>query len=720
MRLSLSYSAILAIACLAFAPSTSWAGAPSFFAGVNFVVHSPVSVAIADFNGDGKADVAAADYHRDRVVVLFAGGKRVFVPVGTDPISIVTADFNGDGRPDFATANRSSNNVSVVLGSGGGTFATAVAIGVGAEPRDIVTGKFNGDDRPDLAVVSRAAMQVAVMFGSGGGAFSPPVAYPAGQEPLALAHGDVNNDGRQDLVAMSKYSISILLGTNGGTFQQGAFYPAYNLTDIRLGDLDGDGSLDLVTANALNGARAFVLIGNGDGTFQSATAYPLPYAAAAIVIHDFNGDGNADVATGGLDLNGLSISLGNGDGTLQPPRSVPSGSVQSIAVFDFDSNGTQDVALADPNGAVVAIRMGRGDGTFQTEPLIRLAPNSGPVSILAADLNEDGHSDLVAGFVEGPALAVSLGNGDGSFQPAQYFSAPRLMDELTAADFNSDGNQDIAGLFYSESGDTLVIMSGNGDGTLQPPVETFFAGGPATLTTSDFNLDGNQDIAVGLENDSEVVLLLGNGDGTFQSISFAAVALIEVLTAADFNADGIPDLAMGHLSPVVTVLLGNGDGTFVSAGHFSTNTGWRNPSDLTTADVNKDGAVDMAVGAADSEVGVLLGNGDGTLVDGQHFPPGGLHPIRVEAADVNGDSHTDLIALDAGSNAVSVLLGNSTGAFTAEWGCPATHDCAVVNFSVGAYPRDMAVADFNHDLKPDVATANQISNSISILINTSP
>ncbi len=723
MRRHLAELSHFAFALLISPVASTWAAAPfSFYAPANYVVHSPVFVAVADFNSDAKPDLAAADYHLNQVVVLLAGGKKITVAVGTNPIGIAIADFNLDGKPDLAVASRGANAVSIALGIGDGTFMGATSIAVGAEPVGIVTAMFNADAAPDLAVVSRGASHVSVLLGVGNGSFAAPVAYATGLNPTALASGDLNNDGHIDLTAVTSTEAWILVGTGLGTFQStGHFGAGANLTSLAVGHFNADAALDLVTvgSSGLSASRVYVVPGNGNGTLQSPTGhYTIPNQARTITVDDFNGDAKADVASGGWNgSHGLSVLLGNGNGTLQAPLSYPVGNVYAIATFDFNADGKRDVAWADASGAVVSIRLGKGNGTFQAEPRIPLVRGATAGSIVTGDFNNDGHADIGVGFLTIDAVAVILGNGDGSFAPPRYINPGASVGPLIAGDFNNDGNLDLVGDYNEPASGTAFIMRGNGDGTFQPAQA--FSLFTEARTAHDFNLDGNLDLALGGSGPHGVFVALGKGDGTFDPAYQVGPGAAESLKASDFNNDGFPDLVIGRDSPHVTILLANGDGTFTSMGDFATGREGYS-SDLAIADLNKDGKLDVAVGGGDFQITVLLGNGDGKLGNGALIPSGGISPWLLEAVDVNDDTHVDLIPTNLGSNAFSVLAGNSTGAFTPEWACAATHDCAVVNFGVGGFPRDMAVADFNDDLKPDVATVNDYSSSISIVINTSP
>src|SRR5208337_2195332 len=210
---------------------------------------------------------------------------------GTAPYAIVAGDFTGDGRTDLAVANFSTNDVSVLLGNGDGTFQNAVQYAVGTGPYAIVAGDFTGDGRTDLAVANTGSDDVSVLLGNGDGTFQNQVPYATGFEPSAIVVGDFNGDGRTDL-AVANYGsndVSVLLGNGDGTFQNQARYAAgFGPSALVVGDFDGDGDglTDLAVANYFSNDLT-VLLGNGDGTFQNQVRYAAGFGPSALVAGDF-------------------------------------------------------------------------------------------------------------------------------------------------------------------------------------------------------------------------------------------------------------------------------------------------------------------------------------------------------------------------------------------------------------------------------------------------
>ncbi len=386
-------------------------------------------------------------------------------------------------------------------------------------------------------------------------------------------------------------------------------------------------------------------------------------------------------------------------------------------------------------------------------------------SVVVADVNRDGTPDLVfasqcligapCNYNEGDtgAVSVSLGNGDGTFQPPQtYSSGGGTAYSVAVADVNRDGKPDIlvvnacAGTGNCSMG-TIGVLLGNGDGTFQA-AKSYSSGGeePFAIAVADVNGDGKPDVLVGngcaIDNcgKSVVSLLLGNGDGTFQGAQTINSETLdaEAIAVEDVNGDGKPDLLIVSFciigtdcSGALSVFLGNGDGTFQLAHTYST--GGFGGTVISVADVNGDGKFDAIVANtyisgsdySTGSISVFLGNGDGSFQVPATYPSGGFSTLGVGVADVDGDSKLDILTGNScrtasdGSNCVSgavgLLRGNGDGTFRAP----------VSYWSGGIQSKKLAVADFNHDGRPDVVIANTCVSSRTcaygsggVLINT--
>src|SRR6266478_5495755 len=229
---------------------------------------------------------------------------RTDYPVGVKPASVIAADFNGDGKLDLAVAGKSANMVSILLGKGDGTFGAATDFGVGNGPVSVAAADFNGDGKPDLAVANHDSNTASVLLGKGDGTFGTKTDFVTGALPVFIATGDFNADGKLDLAVANHDSntASVLLGKGDGTFgPKTDFVTDTGPISVTAADFNGDGKMDLLTGNIgyYFGYYPTVSLfrGNGNGTFGPRADFPTGSTPVSVATGDFNGDGNLDVAT---------------------------------------------------------------------------------------------------------------------------------------------------------------------------------------------------------------------------------------------------------------------------------------------------------------------------------------------------------------------------------------------------------------------------------------
>ena len=326
---------------------------------------------------------------------------------------------------------------------------------------------------------------------------------------------------------------------------------------------------------------------------------------------------------------------------------------------------------------------------------------TGSISFLDAS---NGNSSVVTAALGTPAYTSSFAS--------TFAVLPTSSNQIIAmGDFRNIGKLDYVVANVSNSA-TATIMLGNGDGTFTQGA-TYSAGDwPAGAVVADFNGDGNLDIAFANSSGNGVTILLGIGDGTFTAAATPPVAYAASIAVADFNGDGIPDLAVAN-NPgnyQVTILLGNGDGTFKAGPSVAVPQWSVFPEGLLAMDLNGDGKMDLAVTSSDSYtpanyvVTILIGKGDGTFKTGATYPTG-ASDLSITGGDFNGDGIPDIAIANEGSNSVTILLGKGDGTFTAG-----------NTVSTGQGPYAIVAGDFNNDGILDLATANYLDGTVTLLL----
>ena len=509
---------------------------------------------------------------------------------------------------------------------------------------------------------------------------------------------------------------------------------AANVYTLVVADFNHDGHLDLLTTNDSNVWGLGLVLGNGDGTFQSPTKVVGndSYGTfGGIVAGDFNGDSYPDFAVLSLVGSGpiqLSVYLNDGSGhfTLHGSYSIggPVGHVsRSLATADVNGDGNLDLIAPDFSNLSVAVFYGTGDGSFPTsaEYPASVLNQTLPTGVAVGDFNKDGKPDIVVASSSGccplsGGITVLLNNGNGTFGTPVMYSNPSGVDNglVAAADMNADGNLDV--VESSEGGSNVAVFLGTGESTFQTGID-FAVPWASAVAIGDLNGDGQPDIIATSYPDGSVWVLLNQGSGSFQissvySADSTSMALVTGMSVAlaDLNGDRKLDFIAGNpAGQFVTVALGNGDGTFHDSPHYNESPSiWANH--LAVADFNLDGNLDMVEAGGGTGIGlsVMLGDSHGvfqvaTFVDLGVSVNGAVTFVRT--ADVNNDGKADVICVN--SKGVVVLIGLGTGNFRP----PVTY-----SVSGSSYPAVVWLADLNGDNKLDIVTSNQ-DGTMSALLN---
>ncbi len=432
----------------------------------------PHSKLAHDLDGDGDLDLLVADFDEPTLSTLYNQEDGTFVagdplPTGDAPIAFALGDLNKDGRQDLGVLCWGARTLAVHLGSSEGGFQFATYQGADPQPDSLAMADFDNDGHLDMVTVE----------------------IDTSTSPHSTA-------------------VSSWLGRGDGTFSEGSTYDVtvYSQSPV-VSDFNEDGYADVVVASGNFGFWT-ILLGNGDGTFTT-TSYETQEQTRSLAVADFNRDGHADLLglirdTAGPNLS-FSVHLGSGVGTFEFLRSVPLSSTTeatdpspSALVHDFDSDGQVDVAIG-PVDEQVLIFPGVGDGTFG-DPLRYDQPIS-QNTLALGDFNEDGHQDLVAAINARSSgnqvfqLTLLINQGDGTFTSQLLPSLDHWVWDSTTADINQDGHVDLVLV-----GKGTEILFGRGDGTFSKPVQFAqgfqYNGGAPVLLARDMNEDGWDDLAV--------------------------------------------------------------------------------------------------------------------------------------------------------------------------------------------------------------------------------
>ena len=716
---------------------------------------------MADFNGDGKLDIAVAAGigTSESVIVLTGNGDGTFNspssgqnPTSTSVTWIQVADFNQDGAPDLVLAD-SSGSATVFLNNGRGLLSESFPVVSGLTVPyylEVGVGDLNGDGYPDIVAGG--------YYNNSQGLYLTEPTETASASASIQVNGVGRHLAQASFPAEGKYESSI-----SNSIPLWGLLPA---TSTTLSVTSGGSSVTSVTPGTAVVLTAHVSAGTtavnaGQVNFCDATA---PHCTDIHILGSgaLNSSGTATFkfvpGSGAHSYRAQFVEDGFGLASASNVASLSVGPAPSpvysdtIAITADGSPGDYSLTATvtgyggtvSPTGAVSFVDTSFGNNVLATTSLgadipgvgflESLSPSFGsnPAGEVTADFNGDGIPDLAIissdnSSYGGPfTIAVFLGNGDGTFRagPTIQPSDMQVYPCMISGDFNGDGKPDLAILSWGLSSTSyLTILLGNGDGsfTAKPTVVAVSqtnGGGdgiPGTMAAADFNGDGKLDLAVVGDYISAggVGILLGNGDGTFTATgpNLDPAADFALIATGDFNGDGIPDLVTPNYfefggSP--TIFLGKGDGTFTFS-KVTTFTLDYFPTSVVVGDFNGDGVLDLAFSDLNG-VEIALGNGDGTFNETSASPiqvPDELYSLQV--GDFNHDGKLDLAGWDTYFGQIVLLLGAGDGTFTV---MKTTPGVSPSTFGI----HQIAAADFNGDGVPDLAMLTYSVNTATILL----
>ena len=650
--------------------------------------------------------------------------------VGQNVVAYTSADFNADGKKDIAVVN-ADRAFSVIFGDGAGGFAPPVVYSTDYNIwRGMTSADINADGKPDLVIGANNANQLNIYFNNGSGGFNaPPIPYvsPVGSpnqgEWYDLKSGDFNGDGKADIVAVQYQSgkkVKFFLNNGaGGIALASTININFNVNDtegiIGLGNIDGDAATDVFVSAGDDNRSINWVMGRTDGNFSLTGGFSVEERPTAIRVADLNNDSVNDIAASFEDTTTPTQSYIRawlniaGTFTAQPQINVPAPS--DLAVGDYNGDGKQDLAAVLDSGVVIT-EDGLGNGAFQNERLWTVPQGN---YILTADANLDGKPDLISlgrSFSNYSLSVLTNTNFTGFTAPKPIYYGEKL---ITSGDLNGDSLLDVITANETEFvGDSYIAYALNDNARSFLPALTVDGGpnGLQVIKTGDFNGDGKLDVVSAHEDNSRLIeVYLGNGAGTLAAGIPTSLNIISAdAVVGDFNADGKDDLFVASESGKGYSLLATGTGTFTIAPNFPI-TLYSDGSLITLqkGDFNSDGKIDIAANGDFNSNGTVniyagAGNGQFTILASNVAPL-----MKAVVADLNGDGKLDLAGFASGifpANGVSGVLGDGAGGF----GQPFTRE--VNGFEI----RSLVSGDFNLDGLDDVALSMGIGNGPGLVV----
>jgi len=513
----------------------------------------PGEVVSADFNKDGYPDIAVTnrgdrDYMLDGknytdTVSVYINKKGEFdthidYGVGENPSGIALSDLNNDGYTDILTSGVGFKleSVSILLNQGDGTFPEGNSHEIGAElydtidPNDIMCGDLNGDGFPDIATACRTTDSVAILLNDGQGRLGQYSQYYVGYSPKAMDLADFDGDGDLDITTANMRalnttgrlsgSISIIKNHGYGVFSTDGEYDVGNCPrGISIADFDNDDDLDISTANYF-GSTLSVLPNDGQGRFGERDNYLLGLEPYAVQAADFDGDGYQDVASADEARFVVIILFNDGSGHFKNDRPDYNigGYPFSLHTGDYDEDGDQDVITANHGQSTLAILYNKGNGTFEDYHEIYLGPTRMPFEVAVVDVDNDGHDDLVTANLGTDnaytnTISILFNEGNRNYSAPVDYTVGEGPTDIAVIDFDGDGDRDIATTNLADGTISVLTNDGNGDFTYKATIP--IGRKPYFLEPIDLDFDGDMDLVATNSHSNSMSFLLNDGTAQF-------------------------------------------------------------------------------------------------------------------------------------------------------------------------------------------------------------
>lgn len=574
------------------------AGDGSFLDPVMIDTGAHEAITLGDFDGDTHPDIATVD-GVDALTLYFGDDAATFaarltVTVGDEPIDVAAADLDDDGADDIVAANWDSADLSLILSSSMSWPAPHNTIAVGVRPHALAIADLNNDDRPDIAYSTKSTWDAEIRFNDPATSFATALTIESPTLIKALIPADIDGDRDIDLIGAG-WNGNLVYHINDGT---GAFtladtpVPAAGarMRNLEAGDIDGDGTADLVAS----GDYLRVLYLDPQGTPD----LPIPFLAtinspSIIRRTDMDSDGDLDLVIAGV---GVAVYLNDNGAFTQSFTAAYPSLASGLAVADFDADGNLDlVAIAESALSFAVHYRSNGDGTFTQNFIV--GGGSWPKSLDAVDIDHDGDQDLIAANSTSDDLTIWLNDGIGTLAFDRLIPIGRDARSLATADIDMDGFDDIA--IAQEGDDAVLVLRGSDTDGFQSPGTPYPSAnsGPMAVILQDLNRDGAPDLIVANETHQSIGVRLNSGAGTFGPMTELSGHWFRPIAVADVNGDTYPDIIASN-DATAQVYLNDGAGSFtVTEDKYPIAS---DPRALLIFDANLDGTNDLiSMGYAD-------------------------------------------------------------------------------------------------------------------------
>ncbi len=748
--------------------SSNCSDLPFFQAPTFSVATSPQNVVAADFDGDGKPDIATSSYATLGVSILRnlsgAGhdqfGNGITLPVGSNSNEVTGADVDSDGRIDLLTFN-TNGSISVFLnnstGAGTISFAPKVEISVGSDIRKSAIADFDGDGKMDIALVFNGGTNVVVLKNNSNGpgvvAFTSGISLAAGIAVRSIGTGDLDGDGKPDIAVSSNSSLlaKVFRNTSNSdlSFESSVSVslPVNGGWALKVADIDGDGKSDISIASATS---SYILVlrnassGPGNMLFAPASQIYTGQGLYAIAADDLDGDGKLDLAVGSdfnvvyalrntSSIGAISFSLRTEFGVGQNPRGVfPS---------DFDGDGKIDLVTANSNGSSVSFLRNStiSNGQIEFESRFGMSmdlPAESPRGSSLVDLDLDGRLDVVtANYSDNFTVFRNAGSAVGvtKFDRGIQFTAPVASRPFSVAadDLDNDGRKDVV-VGNDNSNDISIYLNMTatpGSIAFSAPVNFPVGGRPEFVAVADINNDDKPDL-ITINRGTNNISILKNTGSAPGNLSFDPQITLPVnsepssAAVADFDGDGRVDIAVSNFVGTTVSIFRNAT-TGPEVVQFDPKidlTANSNPYSVIAGDFDGDGRIDFAVSNRINNTSIIsVFRNVSPAVGAIQFAPKldlvvavntQFTPIAISvlAADLQHDGKLDLIANNTTNRTLSILRNTERSPGNIGFLAPIETDLTMATSSI-------ASGDLNNDGSVDIVSANYNSNGVGIFAN---